>query len=211
VQLLLEELLLLHVRGWSESGYSSSPTIPHASSCSSLFVLHLLGVFFPAYEKMLQWGASCRRRKSSHCWSPTQYWPSCCAPNTPGRSRGGGQLLSLELQLRTAMCCCCCAYCSSQCTAAGGHTVAAVCCYSHSPLRGMAGSRRDVASTNVHSTLTNVHSTLTNVHSTLTNVHSTLTNVHSTLTNVHSTLTNVHSTLTNVHSTYLSTRKNRSQ
>jgi hypothetical protein len=37
VQLLLEELLLLLVRGWSESGYSSSPAIPHASSCSSLF------------------------------------------------------------------------------------------------------------------------------------------------------------------------------
>jgi hypothetical protein len=110
--LLWEELvLLLQVQGWSESGYSSSAAIPHASSCSSLFFLHLLGVFFPAYEKVLLLGASCKKRKSSHCWSPTQFWPSCCAPNTPGRSRGGGQLLSLELQLMTAMYCCCCAYC----------------------------------------------------------------------------------------------------
>ncbi len=132
--LLWEELvLMLQVRGWSESGYSSSPTIPHASSCSSLFVLHLLGVFFPAYEKVLLLGASCRRRKSSHCWSPTQFWPSCCAPNTPGRSHGGGQLLSLELQY-----CCCCAYCSSQCTAAGGHTVATV----HTPPCGGMARRR---------------------------------------------------------------------
>ena len=100
------------------------------------------GRFFPAYEKVLLLGDSCRRRKFSHCWSPTQFWPSCCAPNTPGRSRGGGQLLSLVLQLMTAMYCCCCAYCSSQCTrtAASGHTVATVQC-SHSPLRGMATRR----------------------------------------------------------------------
>jgi hypothetical protein len=30
----------------------------------------------------------------------------CCVPNNPDRSRGGGQLLSLERQLRTAMYCC---------------------------------------------------------------------------------------------------------
>ncbi len=138
VLLLLEDLLLMQVRGWSESGYSSFAAIPHASSCSSLFFLHLLGVFFPAYEKLLLLGASCRRRKSSHCWSPTQFWPSCSASNTPGRSRGGGQLQSLELQLMTAMYCCCCAYCSSQCTAASGHTVATV----HTPpCRGMATRR----------------------------------------------------------------------
>ncbi len=78
VQLLLEELLLLLlllVQGWSESIYSFSPAIPHASSCSSLFLLYLLGVFVHAYEKMLQLGTSCRRKKSSHCWSLTQYWP----------------------------------------------------------------------------------------------------------------------------------------
>ncbi len=38
--------------------------------------------------------ASCRKRKSSPCWSPTQFWPSCCAPSTPGISHGGGPLLS---------------------------------------------------------------------------------------------------------------------
>ncbi len=125
--LLWEELvLLLQVEGWSERGYSSSPTIPHSSSCSYLFILYLLGGFFSAYEKVLLLGASCRRRKSCHCWSPTQFWPSCCAPHTPGISHKGGQLLSLELQLMTAMNCCCCAYCSSQRTAASGHTAATI-------------------------------------------------------------------------------------
>ncbi len=138
--LLWEELvLLLQVQGWSESSYSSSPTIPHESSCSSPFVLHLLGVFSLLTRRCCCWGIPAGRRKSSHCWSPKQFWPSCCAPNTPGRSCRGGQLLSLVLQLRTAMYCCCCSYCSSQCTAASGHTVTTV----HTPpCGGMAGWRR---------------------------------------------------------------------